>query len=423
MAAILEPRPAPPADEDALIAAALAEPLGTPQFHQLARSARRVLLLVDDVTRGTPTRRILPHVARELARAGIDDDQVTILTAQGTHRRMVAEELSRKIGAEFLARWRVVQHDYEDTASLHTCGVTREGLPVVVNRLVARSDVCIGIGQVGVHAILGFSGGAKIVLPGVAGAATERGTHWAATAYPQEALMGVLENPLRLAIEEGARMAGLDAVLNVALDAWGRVAFAAFGDHVDAQRACARVAREMAAAPRIDRPQQLVVTDSAPADIDYWQSAKGLYAATICVEEGGVIVMASPSPEGVASRHPELLALGRLSTSEIEQRVEAGRVRDVIAAAVAHYTARIRERSDVILVSSGIPPEQARSLGFTPAPSMAAAVEEALARLDSDARAIVLRRGGAVLPVVRGRNEHHVWPASDPARSGRGALV
>lgn len=403
-AAVLKPCAGPPQDEPALLRDAVEGRLAP-----LAEGKRRVLVLVDDNTRRTRVHEILPHVARELAQAGVRDEQVTILTAQGTHRRMSREELEQKIGPGFLRRWRVEQHQYRERDRLVRFGETSEGMPVVVNGLMAESDLRIGIGHVGVHALMGYSGGAKIVLPGVCGEETETWTHWTANWYPQEDLLGVMDGPIRKHIEEGARMARLDAVVNVAMDHDGRVQRAACGDLVEAQRACAETARDLHAA-RLAEPADVVVTDSYPADRDYWQSAKGLYCGTLAVKEGGVIVMASPNPEGVADNHSECKSLCGLPLEEIRRRVAAGEVEDVIGAAVAAYTARIRERSDVYLVSRGIRPEEAREMGFTPFPTIQKALDAAREKVGAHASVAVLQGAGGLLPVVGGRNERVLPP-------------
>ena len=408
---VAEPRAGAPADVDALVARALAAPASAPPLRERARGARRVLLLVDDATRHTPTARILPHVARELAAAGVPDSAVTVLTAQGTHRRMTEEELDRKVGPALRARWRVEQHDWLDLRRLRSHGATRGGLPVVANALLAESDLVAGVGQVGVHGILGFSGGAKIVLPGVAGHDAEAWTHWRGSLLGAARLMGVPENPLRLEVEEGARMAGLHAVLNVALDRDGVPQRAAYGDPVRAQRECARTARDLAAA-RLAEAADVVVVDAAPADRDFWQSVKGLYAADVAMRDGALVVLVAANPEGVARNHPDFLSLAGLPSEEVRRRVEAGEARDQVGAAIAHWTARIRERSGgVLLVSRGVTPDEARALGFEPLPDAGRAVEEALRRAGPGARVAVLRRAGALLPVVPGRNERHLQEA------------
>jgi nickel-dependent lactate racemase len=415
---VLEPRrsrDAPP-DVDAVVGGAIARPVDGPHLAELAHGARRVLLLVDDATRSTRASEILPHVARELGEAGVDDDRVALLTAQGTHRRMTREEVERKVGAAFARRWRVHQHDWRDRDGLVRLGETRAGMPVVVNRLVEEADVVVGIGHVGVHGIMGYSGGAKIVLPGVCGGETESWTHWTAGWYAQEELMGVMDGPIRREIEEGARLAGLDAVVDVVMDGAGAVRHAAFGDLVQAQRACAREARRLYAA-RLDAPHDVVVTDAHPADRDYWQSVKGLYAGTIAVREGGVVVLVCPNPEGVASNHPNCVELAGLPLEEIRRRVAAGEVEDVIGAAVAAYTARIRERSDVYLVSSGIAQRDARRMGFTPFPSVQKALDAARDKTGRNASVAVLKHAGGLLPIVAARNEHVAEGSPPEARA------
>ncbi len=408
-AAILAPRAGPPNDEPALLRDAIEGRLAP-----LAEGKRRVLLLVDDATRRTRVHEILPHVERELAQAGVRDEQVTILTAQGTHRPMTREELEAKIGPAFLRRWRVEQHRHRDREALVRLGETEDGMPVVVNRLLPESDLRVGVGHVGVHAIMGFSGGAKIVLPGVCGEESETWTHWTASWFAQEDLLGVMDGPIRAHVEEGARLAGLDAVVNVAMDHAGQVQRAACGDFVEAQRACAATARDWHAA-RLDEPADIVISDSFPADRDYWQSVKGLCCATIAVEEGGVIVLVTPSPEGVADNHPGCRDLCGLPLEEIRRRVAAGEVEDVIGAAVAAFTARIRERSDVHLVSSGIRPEDARAMGFTPFASIQDALDAAREKMGAHASVAVLQGAGGLLPVVGGRNER-VLPEREAGR-------
>lgn len=397
--AVLRSAPTRPVDEHEVLSMALAEPIGGPSLIDHVGNARRVLLLVDDGTRGTPVDRILPHL--EPALQGRD---VTILTAQGTHRHMSDGELAAKLGP-YARTWRVLQHDWSARDDLEDLGETSGGMPVVVNRALARADVILGVGQVSPHAIMGYSGGAKIVHPGVSGAETETWTHWSANWHATEDLMGVEENPIRREIEEGARMCRLSAVLNVVLDAERRIQHAAYGDVVKAQRECARVSRLLHETPIVEQAD-VVIADSRPADRDYWQSAKGLYTASIAVKEGGSIVLASPNSEGVADNHPSLLDLAPLPLEEIRARVRAGSVKDVIAAAVAAYTARIRERANVHLVSSGIKLEEARRLGFTPHATLQAAVDAALDEQPRDARVTILHGAGSLFPRVRGRNDH-----------------
>lgn len=390
-------------DADEILQHALDRPHGTERLAEALRGRRRVLLLVDDNTRGTRLDLVLPHVARALADARIDDERVTVLTAQGTHRRMSDAELAQKLGA-YATRWRVAQHDWLASDQHVHLGETRGGMPIVVNKLLPASDFVLGIGHVGVHAIMGYSGGAKIVHPGASGGETEAWTHWEANWHATEDLMGDPENRIRREIEEGARIAGLDAVLNVVQDSRRRIQHAAYGDHVQAHRDCARVAR-MLHETEVGDPADIVITDSKPADRDYWQSAKGLYTASVAVKEGGSIVLASPNPEGVADNHPSLLDLCALPLDEIRARVAAGRVPDVIAAAIAAYTARIRDRARVHLFSTGIPPADARRLGFTPHADLQDAVDAALAEQGRDASVALLRGAGNLLPLVRGRND------------------
>src|SRR5579862_9695119 len=146
-------------DEDSVLARGFAKPVEAPRLRDALRGSRRVLLLVDDGTRGTPVARLLPYVAEELKAADISDDRVTILTAQGTHRQMRESELRRKLG-EFHGRFAVHQHNWLDESNLVEFGYTVDGTRVTANRLLAEHDFVIGLGSIVPHRVKGFSGGA-----------------------------------------------------------------------------------------------------------------------------------------------------------------------------------------------------------------------------------------------------------------------
>ena len=409
---VFEPRARPVRDAEPLLRQALARPAAGPSVRELASGAEDVLVLVDDATRATPTGAVLARLAEELALAGVPDRRVTLLVAPGTQRRMTHRELHAKIGEAFLARWRVEQHDHAAMERLHGFGTTDEGMPVVANRLVAEADLVLGIGSVRPHPLMGYSGGAKILFPGAAGAASIAWTMWRALDHPLERLMGVPENPLRRSIESAASVAGLDAVVNVVLDARGRVAAAASGGPVAAHRAMARAAAEVSARP-LPEPADVVVLDAAGADRDVWQSARALWAADLAARDGGCIVLVAPHPAGVDHGHPALAELAGATIDEIRRLVEDAEVDDVPAAAVAALLVRTRARlSRVFVVSSGLAPADARALGMEPVAGVDAAVDEALHEAGPGARVAVLRGGGMVLPVVPGRNMHLV--ASTP---------
>lgn len=387
---------------------ALDQALGTRPFEAAAADVDRVLLLVDDSTRETPTAAILPHMHERLQRAGVADDALSVLVAQGTHRPMDRSELEAKLGPDLIDRCRILQHDHQDPDLLIDRGTTADGMPVVVHREIIDHDLVVGIGSVGVHGLMGYSGGNKIALIGAGGEAVEAWTHWqAATRYQTAELLGTPENPLRRNLDEGGRMVGLNAVLNVALDPRGRAQHVAYGAPEAVHRKLIPYV-QASATVEMPAPADVVVVDCTPATRDYWQSIKGLYAGAVAVRDGGAILLVAKNPEGIADNHPNVGELAGLPYGEIVDRVEAGEVSDGIGAAVAAITARTRRRARIYMVTSGITDQDVRALGIEPARSVQEALEAATTAVAARPKVAVIEQGGRCLPVVGGVNDHLV---------------
>lgn len=401
-------------DETRVLRQAFASPISAPRLRAAARGKSRILILIDDATRFTPTARILPHVIDELHAGGARDENISFLTAQGTHRPMSEDELRKKLGP-FFGRYVIQQHHWKDEAQLHTFGHTRDGTLVRANRLLRDSDQVFGIGSITPHRVKGFSGGAKIAFPGVAGPEIMDRQQWEASMQMSETVMGVAENSMRLRMEEAAQMAGLHYIVNVILDGGGKIVGCYVGDVVRAHRAACPLSREITVA-RLPQRADIVIIDSYPQDRDFWQSAKGLYSGTMAVRDGGTIIMVSPNPEGVASNHPNLLQTGYKKHADIVAMVQSGRVDDLVGIAILADVAQILDKAHVILASPGIKPEDAQTLGMEHAPDANAALEMAFRRHGRGSKVAVLRHGGHILPVADTRAAAACQPGVDRAQ-------
>jgi nickel-dependent lactate racemase len=395
---IYAPRTAGRNNEEEILARGFAQPHGAARLREAVKPTDRVLILIDDGTRGTPIPRLLHHVIRELWAAEVLDKQIVLLTAQGSHRDMGERELREKL-REFYGRFEIHQHRWLDKPLLHDFGRTSDGTRVTANRLVRDADFVMGLGSIVPHRIKGFSGGAKICFPGVSGREMQERNQWEAAQYQSEDVMGVPENPMRLRTEEAARLVGLRYIVNLVSDRNGKVAGCFVGDPVAAHREGCKLSQELNA---VSLPQRadIVVIDSHPADRDLWQSAKGFYAGTMAVRDGGSLIVVSPNPEGVADNHPNVLEIGYRQFAEIVQVVEAGEVEDIVGAAVLADLAQIVDRCDSILVSPGITKQETERLGFRYAANAQTALEMAFERQGRTAKVAVLRHGGHILPVI-----------------------
>jgi nickel-dependent lactate racemase len=399
--ACLEPRrlsPSRPVAE--LVEEALEHPIGSPPVEEYASATTRVLVLVDDITRQTPAWALLPAVLDRLRSRGCGLENVSVLIASGTHSRMNAQEVEKKLGPEIPRRCRIFIHHWRQEENLMDLGTTRDGTPVRVNRLLGEADLVMGVGQIVPHRVMGYTGGATIVQPGVSGPAVTGYTHWMSALYSGREILGIAENPVRLEVERIAKRAGLKFILNVVMDAEQRVIHVVAGDPVAAHRHGAVLSRAIYGVPQ-PALADIVIAESYPSDYDLWQAAKGLYAAELSVRQGGVVVLLTPCPHGVSQEHPAVEELGYHTYAEVKARVERKEISDLVAAAhLVHVGRVIRDRARGIMVSPGIPAETQTRLGFQHARTPQEAASLALELAGSGAKVAVLRHGGDLLPLV-----------------------
>jgi nickel-dependent lactate racemase len=395
---VFSPKAFPHVDELTVLRDGFARPIGAPRLREAVKASDRVLILIDDGTRPTPVARILPHVFDQLRAADVSDDAVEFLQAPGTHRPMKPDELKEKLG-DFDGRFKVHEHHYKDRGQLHDFGKTRDGTPVTANKLIAEFDFVLGLGSIVPHRVKGLSVGAKIMFPGASGREMMDRNQWEASMTMSETVMGVAENPMRLRMEEAARIAGLDYLVNVVYDVHRKIVGCFCGDFVEAHRAGSLVARDVYGVHLPTRADVLII-DSHSQDRDFWQSAKGPYAGTMAVRDGGSMICVAPNPEGVASNHPNVMEIGYRKSAELVAMVQRGEVDDLVGVAILHDVARIVDKTDCIMVSPGVNPDEARKIGFRHANSSQDALEMAFERQGKDARVAVIRYGGHALPIV-----------------------
>jgi lactate racemase len=214
-----------------------------------------------------------------------------------------------------------------------------------------------------------------------------------------ETVMGVAENPMRLRMEEAARLVGLRYIINLVSDREKKIAGCFVGDPVSAHREGCKLSRELNAV-HLPKRADIVLIDSHPADRDFWQSAKAVYSGTMAVRDGGTLIIVAPNPEGVADNHPNLLEIGYRPYAEIVRMVEAGEIADIVGAAVLADVAQVIDKTDCIMVSPGVGRDEAERLGFRYAATARHALEMALERQGRHASVAVLRHGGHILPLA-----------------------
>ncbi len=400
--AVVAPNPvAPCGDPSGEVRRALEHPIGSARLQDAVAGAERVVILADDLTRQTPVEIILPALLDAINAGGVRDEQVTVVIALGTHRPMTPAEIEAHFGPEVTARVKIINNPWQDPAAMVDLGVTANGTPITVSRVALEADFLLGVGSITPHHIPGYSGGAKIVQPGITGAATTGATHYLST-RSSRSYLGVVENPVRAEMETIAARVGLKAILNGVLNASGELVQAFYGDPVQAHRAGVEVARQVYGVP-VPGAADIVVAGSHPCDLEFWQAHKSLYPADRVVKEGGTIIVVTPCPEGVSVTHAPMLEFTAQDAARIQRFIEEGTITDLVSGALALAWAKVRERAGVSLVSDGITPEETRALGFTPYATVDAALSAALEKHGPDAKILVLTHAPDTLPLPGGR--------------------
>ncbi|MFO7712951.1 nickel-dependent lactate racemase [Desulfosarcina sp.] len=399
LAEILSPRPSVPlSDLECAIKAALNAPIDQEPLEKWVQPDDRVIIVSDDNTRLTPADRIMPPLLERLNAAGIPDDRINCIMALGTHRYMTDAEMEAKVGERVFRRIRVFNHEWRDPDALVDLGTSSQGTPLLVNRAVAEADVVIGLGSIVPHHIPGFSGSSKIIQPGVCGARTTAETHMLSCSGGGDSLLGIAANPVRRDMDDMADRVGMRTIFNVVMDSQGGVVGVYFGDMRAAFRAGVELAKKIYGVAYHETPD-IVLANSYPCDLDFWQSHKSQYPAQRMVRPGGTIIVCTPAPEGVSPVHTDLLDFTAWPSEEIKSAYREGRITNGVAAALATAWAMVREKASVIMFSPGIPAADKVRLGHTHAASIDAAVAEALRRQGPDARLSVLTHAPDMLPI------------------------
>lgn len=401
---------APIADIETAIRNAIRNPIESPTLAELvARHGKRTLILVDDSTRSTPQRVILPILLDELNAAGVDDSEISGMIALGTHRWMSEEEIRHRVGESVLQRIPVtnMSHKPEDFEDM---GVSPLGIPVQLSRRYLQSPITIAVGNIIPHMYAGWAGGAKMVQPGVSSAITTGRTHLIAGPRVYE-ILGNVDNEVRKEMESIAIRSGLKFIVNVALDAGGNIAGVVAGDAVKAHRAGVEIARPIYTINVAERPD-IIVASSHPADRDLWQGFKPVNNCGMMVKDGGTLILLIPAPEGIAPDHTLLVDFGTTSADEVMDLVTEGEVHDEVAAATYLAFDQTRRRLNITLVSDGIPDSEARKIGITATTSFEEALSHALARHGRNARIGVITAGADIMANFSGEDSGPYTPVS-----------
>ena len=386
------------ADERQALIQALREPIESPPLHRLVRKDQQVAIAVCDITRPMPSSRVLPVLLEELS--DVPAEQIVILVATGTHRANTRQELEDMLGRQIVQHYRVVNHDSSDTSSLAHLGETPDGIPIWLNRIWAESDVRITTGFVEPHFFAGFSGGPKLVAPGLAGLETAMHLHGAAVIADPHSTWGEIEkNPIHKAIRYIARLSEVSFSLDVTLNEDHQITAVFAGQQRAAHRAGCEFVRRTAMT-EVPHPFEVVVTTNSgyPLDLNLYQAVKGMSAAARIVRPGGSIICAAECSDGIPS-HGEY---GKILASA----QDPGQILEMIHAPgyacqdqwQAQLQAQIQLQARVYLKASYLSPNEIRAAHLEPVDDLEATIQERLSAAGPQAQLCVLPQGPQSIP-------------------------
>jgi lactate racemase len=378
---------------DSTVREALANPIGSRRLCEIAHPGMRTVILVSDITRPCPTAKLLPFILEELSCAGVHHDDITIVFGLGSHRRHTADEMRTLIGPEVYREFRCVDSDPAQVVSL---GTTSRGTPVEVFQPVAIADLKVALGSLEFHYFVGYSGGVKAAIPGVASVKTIEANH-AHMVEPNAVAGRYDDNPVRQDIEEAGALVHLDFILNVVLDADFNVVSAVAGHPVKAHAVGRQMLNRLNLVP-LGHPADVVVVSAGgfPKDIDLYQAQKALDNARLAVREGGTIVLVAECRDGLGHA-----LFGKWMTEGLTPDQLIQRIRDkfVLGGHKAAAIALAQKQADVYLVSA-FEAALARRMNFQPYPNAQAAVDAALQKAGVRAIVAVMPHGASTVPQV-----------------------
>jgi nickel-dependent lactate racemase len=400
---VIEPMPRPAvADPRATLLGAIRAPLEGQPLRELARAGQKVAISVCDITRAQPRALMLAALFEEMP--DVRPEDVTILVATGTHRANTPDELEHMLGREILGRYRVVNHDSRDASQLARVGTTSTGVQVFLNRTFLDADVRITTGFVEPHFFAGFSGGPKMVAPGLAGLETVMSLHDARHIGDPRATWGIIEgNPVHDDVREIARMVRVHFAVDVTLNRDQQITAAFAGDVFAEHRAACALARQTAMR-EVPAPFDVVVTTNSgyPLDQNLYQSVKGMSAAAKIVRPGGTIISAAECRDGL----PLHGSYGAVLASATDPAALLAMIKAPGYAVPDQWQvqvqAQIQIKADVLVKTSGLGPDQVRAAHFTPIDDVGESVRASLARAGRESTLCVLPQGPQTIPYLAG---------------------
>ncbi|MGI6722393.1 MAG: nickel-dependent lactate racemase [Anaerovoracaceae bacterium] len=381
-------------DEEQEVRRALDEPIGSPKLSEIVKKGEKIAIITSDVSRPMPTWKVIPGILEELGKAGVRDQDITVVFGLGSHRHQTEDEMRRLVGEEYFDRIKCMDSTPEDCIHL---GRTKAGTPVDITRTVVEADRRICLGNIEFHYFAGYSGGAKAIMPGVSTPGAIQANH--SMMLDERAHAGnIVDNPIRDDIEEAAAMCGVDFILNVVLDEHKRIVRAVAGDVTRAHREGCKFLDRLYKIKIKERADIVIASQGgAPKDLNLYQTQKALDNSKLAVKDGGTIILVGSCKEGFGqSTFEEWIK----SAAEPEDLITRLKSEFHLGGHKAAAIAMVMRHANIILVSD-MEDDVVQSIFMEPASNLQEAYNKAIKKQGRDASVIVMPNGGSTLPIEK----------------------
>jgi nickel-dependent lactate racemase len=398
----------PLADISAEITKALLEPTNCAPLKEIAKKGDSVCIVFTDITRACPDHLLIPPILRELHKAAVRRQDITLLCGTGLHRPSTYKEKAAKLGTDVVRDYRVVDNTPQDPANFVDLSRGENEVPMSVNRVAYEADLLISTGIVEPHQYAGYSGGRKTLAIGAAGEGIIAYTHGPAMVDHPGTRLGIIEgNPFHDVIAESAKRAGLRFILNVVLDEQQRPLAIRGGEPEAAFAQLVAVAQKLYTVP-VPHEYDVVITGVGfPKDANLYQASRAasyiFFAPTPVVKRGGVIITPAMCDEGAGSGVGERRFYEELrSATNVSALLEKMRREGYQAGAQrAFIMAKVMEVNPVVIVGAEHP-DVVKDTKMVPAKTMTEALEFAISHIGRpDLDVLIIPHALLTLPHVR----------------------
>ena len=391
-------------DEAGALRQALQNPIGSPPVRELVKPRDRVAIVFCDGTRPMPSHRVLPVLLEEIET--VSDVEIVLINALGTHRRNTPEELKEILGEDIAEKYTIVQSFCDEDEAYVEVGTFSDGTSVKLHRDYVEADVRIVTGFIEPHFFAGFSGGPKLVAPGVAARDTIMYLHSPELIGHERSIWGLSyreENPLSQAVFEAAKMCPPTFSLNVSLNKHHAITGVFAGELEKAHQVGIQFVKDTAM-QAVEEPYDIVITTNSgyPLDQNLYQTVKGLSAAARIVKDGGVIIAAAECSDGYPDHgnYRDMLLASKSMDCFLAELTDARF--NITDRWQVQVQAMVHQKAEIYLYTSGLTDDEVRDAHIQPVRDISQLVKELTAGKEN-VRICALPEGPQTIPYIRER--------------------